>query len=549
MVSPSALTRRFVLALVVLLLLGACGTRVEESQFDALLGIGDERGGELAGGDGDGGGAGGGADADPGSSSGLEDLAGGSGDGSGAVAGGSGDGAGGGQDGDGTGGSQDGGTAGGGEDGTTAGGGQDGPTGGNPDGTTGGGGEDGTTGGGQSQPNEASDVGVTEDSIKVGNIVSLSGPLGANAFGGMYFGANAHFQLVNARGGVHGRTIDFVRCDDAEDPSRNQECVQRLVEDEQVFALVANSTRAYSGAEFVSDNGVPDIHGQPIGNAYWTYPGFYAIRGSEYPQEGQIGYKGKLYGATLQFRYFSQEVGIETAGVVYYSVPASRQFGQHVADGLREEGLEVTEYEVNPGLPSFDSVVADMKERGIEGVWDTIDVNGNRNLCKAMDRNDFQVTAKVGTSQAMGRGIGQYSHPCRLSVYAVTESLPYSSPHEEAQLFRDVMQRLYGDRFQDDLSQWAWEGWLAAKSFVEAVETMGPAPTRDGLMRFYEEVEGYTMGGLFSPLEWTPLDFDSFDTKRECLIMSKWNEDMFDFERVSDNPFCADVPYLPYDPA
>jgi len=505
--------------------LTACGTRVPDEQFEALFG------GMEANPDGSGG-----VDANtPGTGSGdLSGLA--PSGGSTAAPGAGGDTP-----------ADDGATAGAPGSGTTAGSGPGTGTGstGNAGGSGAGAGTSGDTG---AAPNQASDVGVTATSIKVGNIVSLSGALGPDAFAPSYFGANAYFEYLNqSLGGVHGRTVEFITCDDAEDPGKNQACVDQLLA-ENVFALVANATRAYTGAERISDAGIPDVMGQPIGNPYWTYPGFFAVRGSEYAQQGEVGYKGRLYGGTTNHLWFKQNLGLTKSAVFYYNVAASKQFGQHIADALRSQGFEVTEFEVNFGLPNFDAAVADMRASGVDNVWDAMDVNGNRNLCRAMDRNNFQVEAKVTTSQGMGRGISNYSYPCRENIYGGAEAVPYSATEfPEVALFQQVMTTLYQGEFDDRLAQWAWEGWLAAKSFTEVVASMGATPTRQGLIDFYQNVERYTLGGMFSPLEWTFKDFDSGEEKSDCIIISKWDEARGDMVIVSENPFCPSAGFVSYE--
>lgn len=407
----------------------------------------------------------------------------------------------------------------------------------------------GSAGETSSGENRASDVGVTEDAIAVGNITSISGPLGENAFAPMYYGANAYFTYRNqAHGGVHGRAIEFVTCDDAEDGSRNMQCAQDLVEEEEVFALVANSTRAYAGAEYVAEQGVPDILGQPIGDEYYTYPTHYSIIGSPYPRDGVVGDDGDQYNSTVWWRFLREEFGGEVAGVFFFdSSPISRTAGLNYAEGLRREGYEVHEYPINPVTQNFSARVSQMREAGVEIIADAMDVNANRNLCRTMDDNDFQVRAKVTTSQGTSRAVREYSHPCRESVVGMGETLPYSAKeHEEVELFERVMSQVYGSQFDDRLAQWHWEGWLAARSFTQAVKKMGPEPTRDGLMEFYDGLEDYTLDGLMAPIDWQPLDFGQQKEFEDCVVASRWDEQRDDFERISPMPFCDRVPWIPW---
>ena len=79
------------------------------------------------------------------------------------------------------------------------------------------------------------DPGVTAKKIVIGGTVPLSGE--ASAFGSVGPGAKAYFAYVNARGGVHGRTIDYRFYDDGYDPVQTVQQTRKLVEQDHVFAI------------------------------------------------------------------------------------------------------------------------------------------------------------------------------------------------------------------------------------------------------------------------------------------------------------------------
>ena len=79
------------------------------------------------------------------------------------------------------------------------------------------------------------DPGVTAKKIVIGGTVPLSGE--ASAFGAVGPGAKAYFAYVNAKGGVHGRTIDYRFYDDAYNPVNTVQLTRRLVEQDKVFAI------------------------------------------------------------------------------------------------------------------------------------------------------------------------------------------------------------------------------------------------------------------------------------------------------------------------
>lgn len=417
--------------------------------------------------------------------------------------------------------------------------------------------------GGPNEPNFASDVGVTENSIKVGLLFSRTGPLGPNAFAPGAEGALAYFNWRNTQGGIHGRTVELFQCDDAEDPERNKQCVNHLVNEQKVFALVATYTRSYAGAGDVSRAGVPDIGGQPIGNEYTTWPTLFSIRGSEYPREGEVGYSGKLWSQGLQFRWAKQNAGISHIGIVYYDIPASESFATFILNAAGSEGLDVTGYRVNAAFPNFDSVASQMIADGVDAVWDTIDATGNLKLCEAMDRKNVPIKIKFSTTQGMTRRVADFPDYCRDVFHIWGESRPTSdTTHPEVKLFREVIRQTYGQAYDDNLHQWALEGWAAAKMFSDAAASLGADLTREGLI---DVIEGFarvndpsvplsrleTVDGLLAPVHYNRIPYDrAGNDQRECLVISKWDDSIRNFRAVSGVPHCdRGLRWIAYEPA
>jgi branched-chain amino acid transport system substrate-binding protein len=81
----------------------------------------------------------------------------------------------------------------------------------------------------------AADPGLTPTTILLGGTVPLTGE--AAAFGSVGPGAKAYFDYVNARGGVHGRKIEYRFYDDAYNPAQTVQQTRRLVEQDGVFAI------------------------------------------------------------------------------------------------------------------------------------------------------------------------------------------------------------------------------------------------------------------------------------------------------------------------
>jgi branched-chain amino acid transport system substrate-binding protein len=133
-------------------------------------------------------------------------------------------------------------------------------TGASADTTAAGGATGGATGGGGA----ATARGVTATSITVGGVGEIA------SYPGMAEGAQARLERANREGGVHGRTFEFLGVeDDGSDGQKDLEAVRRLVQQEEVFAVlpVASNYFLPATSTFLSDNQVPFLG--------WGYmPGF-----------------------------------------------------------------------------------------------------------------------------------------------------------------------------------------------------------------------------------------------------------------------------------
>lgn len=90
----------------------------------------------------------------------------------------------------------------------------------------------------QAQAQKAYDPGTSDKEIKLGNLVPYSGP--ASAYGTIGKAMTAYFDKVNASGGINGRKISFISADDAYNPAKSVEQTRKLVEQDEVLAMVGS---------------------------------------------------------------------------------------------------------------------------------------------------------------------------------------------------------------------------------------------------------------------------------------------------------------------
>jgi branched-chain amino acid transport system substrate-binding protein len=414
-------------------------------------------------------------------------------------------------------------------------------------------GSDGDTGPGPGAANNtASDIGVTPTTITIGNISSKDNVFDPRAFVGPIYGLQAFVRWTNAHGGIHGRQIILKTCNDQGSGDANVSCVHQLIDNDKIFAMVGNAILSYDGASYVASKNVPDMGAQPIDNAYQRYPNLWDIYGEYYPRDGkQVGFNGTLYGGTEVYKYFTRKFPNvpKVAGVVEYNQSASERFGDSIASGLKYEGYRVIKKVVNFALPDYDSVAIDFRNEGVQYVYDTIDREGNVRLCKALDDNNVEFVAKVLTTQSWEQSIADdYSESpnCRAALWATGMTRNYAdTQYEQVRNFRQQM-AADGHGGDDQLSEWALEGWAAGVWFADAAASCGADLTRQCLAAFLSSGKPYTARGLLVP-RWFEQLSKPEPQSTNCINVARWIDSRGWVTQVPDmNKNCFTLKEQPY---
>lgn len=81
------------------------------------------------------------------------------------------------------------------------------------------------------------DTGASDTEIRIGSILPYSGP--ASVYGLIGKTQEAYFKKLNDEGGVNGRKVSYLSYDDAYSPAKTVEQARKLVESDNVLALVS----------------------------------------------------------------------------------------------------------------------------------------------------------------------------------------------------------------------------------------------------------------------------------------------------------------------
>jgi branched-chain amino acid transport system substrate-binding protein len=115
------------------------------------------------------------------------------------------------------------------------------------------------------------DPGATDSQILIGQTNPYSGPLSSYSTQGRV--QAAFYTMINEQGGVDGRKIKLISLDDGYQPPRTVEQTRKLVEDDQVVAIVGSMGTPTNTAivKYMNAKKVPHIL-LATGASKWGHP-------------------------------------------------------------------------------------------------------------------------------------------------------------------------------------------------------------------------------------------------------------------------------------
>jgi branched-chain amino acid transport system substrate-binding protein len=211
-------------------------------------------------------------------------------------------------------------------------------------------------------------TGVTDTTIKLGSFAALSGPVAPIGIPCSH-GYLAYYQWVNDQGGINGRKIDITVEDDAFDPSKTVAATKKLVEQDQVFAIVSplGTPGNMAVMQYLVDNNIP-VFCPHSGASAWAFPlkpNYFALQ-PNYTVEGRTlaQYAVNVLGAEkIALFHVNDDFGNEEANA-FKSELAKMGKGTIVAE-VAHEGTDtdfssyaIKLQEANPDLVVLSSYLA-----------------------------------------------------------------------------------------------------------------------------------------------------------------------------------------------
>jgi len=185
--------------------------------------------------------------------------------------------------------------------------------------------------------------GVAEDTVTVGTIGVMSGPL---AFIGVpyYQGMEAYFNKVNDDGGINGRKITLLKEDDQFDATQSIEAAEKLIFDEKVFAIVGQlgTPGVMAVSDIVDQEGIPSVYFGSGASELTT------LGENFFPVQPNYVYEGKLMA-----QYAVDHFKADSIAILYSNDDVGNDGYEGVTTGLKELGKSESSNANRKGRFSF----------------------------------------------------------------------------------------------------------------------------------------------------------------------------------------------------
>jgi branched-chain amino acid transport system substrate-binding protein len=333
---------------------------------------------------------------------------------------------------------------------------------------------------------QATNSGVTDNEIRIGNIMPYTGPLAAFAVIGR--AEAAYFDMVNERGGINGRKIKFVSYNDNSNPRIAVERTRDLVEKENVLFMFGSfgtpsnlATRAY-----LNDRKVPQLF-VASGDEEWAHPKKFPWTMGWQPT---FRAEGRIYANYIQAAYPDRKIAV---------LWENDQFGRDLFKGLQEglgdtASMIVADTTFDASDTSVDTQIGLLRDSGAE----ILVFNGGPAVAARAIRGaaelDWHPLFLLDNASA---SIASALRPAGLQNAVGVVSTSFLKDASDAAWKEDppikdwsaFMDKYYPDGDKED--GYAIFGYAAAETLLQVLSQCGDDLTRENIMRQAASLRNY----------------------------------------------------------
>ncbi|KZD20773.1 ABC transporter substrate-binding protein [Tardiphaga robiniae] len=351
--------------------------------------------------------------------------------------------------------------------------------------------------------------GASDTEIKIGNTVPYSGPASAYGILGKAYGA--YFKKINDEGGINGRKIVFISYDDAYSPPKTVEQTRKLVESDEVMAIVGNVGTAANAAiqKYVNAKKTPQLF-LATGATRWNDP-------KQFPWT--MGWLPSYHAEAAAYaKYLLKEKPGAKIGVFYQNDDFGKDYVKGLKEGLGDKASTMivmeTSYEVSE--PTVDSHIVKLKAAGVDTIFSFATGKFAAQSIKKVAELGWKPLHIVPNASS---SLGSVLRPAGLDNAQDVVSATFAKDPTDPQWKDDPgMQKFYAyvEKYIPEgkaMESTVLSGYSIAQTMVEALKQCGDDLTHENLMKQAANLKNVQLDGLLpgvtvntSPTDFSPID-------------------------------------------
>jgi ABC-type branched-subunit amino acid transport system substrate-binding protein len=323
------------------------------------------------------------------------------------------------------------------------------------------------------------DPGASDTEIRVGNTIPYSGP--ASAYGIIGKTLTAYFKMINDKGGINGRKINFISYDDAYSPPKTVEQVRKLVEGDEVLLTFATLGTASNAAiqKYMNTKKVPQLF-VATGASRWGDP-----KNFPWTMGWQPTYRSE---ARIYASYILKNHPGAKIGVLYQN----DDFGKDYVAGLKDvladkyQTMVIKESAFEVTAPTVDSEIVAIKSANPDVFINIATPKFAAQAIKKvaeLDWHPIQIMTNVSVS------VGAVMQPAGLAASKGVLSAGYQMDVTDPQwdktpgmtAYREFMAKYFPEADKSDAAPLA--GYNQAIGLVQVLQQCGDNLTRENVMK------------------------------------------------------------------
>ncbi len=350
------------------------------------------------------------------------------------------------------------------------------------------------------------DQGVSDDEIKIGSTNPYSGP--ASAYGTIGRAESAYFEMINDKGGINGRKINFISLDDGYSPPRTVEQVRKLVEEDQVLFLAGTLGTPTNSAihKYVNVKGVPHIFVN-TGATKWGDP-----KNFPWTMGFNLSYtnESKIYA-----QYILKNKPDAKIAILYQNDDYGKDYvhGLKLGLGDKADTMIVAEASYEVTDPTIDSQIVSLRASGADTFFN---VTTPKFAAQAIRRvydigwRPLHILNNVSTS------VGSVLEPAGLeksiglitALYLKDPVDPQWADNEDVKAYKEWFEKYMPDGNLNDVFN--VNGYIIAAGVTHVLEACGNDLTRANIMKQTASIKDLQMPMMLPGIKWNTSAEDFF---------------------------------------